>query len=671
MRRTGAALIAFASLLLAGALARDALDRWIAAADLPELAVETGAETLDAEGRLLRAHTVADGRWRLALDPAAVDPLFLRMLIAWEDRRFARHAGVDPLALLRAAGQALRHGRIVSGGSTLSMQVARLIEAGGTGRWAGKLRQMRLALALERRLGKAGIVRLYLHLAPYGGNIEGLRAASLAWLGKPPGRLTPAEAALLVALPQAPEARRPDRFPEAALAARTRVLARAAVRGVIDADAARAAEAEPLPEVRRRFPTLAPHLSDRLRAANPGAARHVTTLDAGLQARLEALAAEAVAGRGAQLSAAIMVMEHASGHILAAVGSANYLAAEREGFVDMTLAPRSPGSTLKPLVYGLAFDAGLAHPETLIEDRPMRFGSYAPENFDRRYRGEVRVREALQLSLNLPVVALADRLGPAHVVAALRRAGVSPRLPGPAGLALVLGGVGLTLEDLVTLYAAIARGGVAVAPAYVPDPPREGARLLSRRAAWYLADILAERALPGGGAAGIAWKTGTSYGHRDTWAIGFDGRHVAGVWIGRPDGTPVPGALGAEAAAPVLRQVFARLAPVPLPPPPASALLGGNAALPAPLRRFVRSAAAGGPVIAFPPDGARLSLEDAALAVKLAGGRPPFTLLANGRPVVRGLRGRRAELFPEGPGFLDLTVIDAAGHAARSRVDLR
>ena len=676
MRRAGALVLALAAGLFAAGLARDGFDRWVAATDLPPLAVETGTEVVDRAGRLLRAYTVADGRWRLAVTPEAVDSGYVAMLLAHEDRRFHDHAGVDPLALLRAGGQALRHGRVVSGGSTLTMQVARLLEESGTGRWGGKLRQIRVALALERRLTKRELLGFYLHLAPFGGNLEGVRAAALAWFGKEPGRLTPAEAALLVALPQAPVARRPDRHADSARAGRDRVLARAERAGLLDAAAIRAARAAPLPALRRPFPALAPHLADRLRAAEPGRARHATLLDAPLQAALEQLAAAAAARQGAEASAAILVMEHGTGTIRASVGSAGYLARRRDGFVDMTRAVRSPGSTLKPLVYGLAFDAGLAHPETLIDDRPARFGSYAPQNFDRRYHGTLRVRRALQMSLNLPVVRVAEALGPARLMAALRRAGATPVLEGRPGLAVALGGVGVTLEDLVRLYGAIARGGEAVAPRVRADAPAPGPtrRVLSPEAAWHLSDILAGIAPPGGGSPGIAYKTGTSYGHRDAWAIGFDGRHVVGVWIGRPDGTAAPGATGGGLAAPLLFEVFGHLgpAPVPLSPPPAATLTVPTARLPQPLRRFGGpGAGTGGPVIAFPPDGARLVAGAAPLVLRLTDGAPPFTVLADGRPVATGLHRRSAEIGAAGRGFLTLSVIDAAGRAAQSRIELR
>lgn len=682
MRRRLAALAAGLALVAGATIA---LDRWIDATRLPPLVPATSVTVTDRAGALLTAYTVADGRWRLPVAVDAVDRGYLAQLAAFEDRRFHRHAGVDPLALLRAAGQSLAAGRVVSGGSTLSMQVARLLEEGPTGTLSGKLRQARVALALERRLDKDAILGLYLTLAPYGGNLEGLRAASLAWLGKEPRRLTPAEAALLVALPQSPETRRPDRAPESARAARDRVLVRSVAAGVLSAEEAAAARTEPVPTRRRAFPGLAPHLADALIAARPGAGTVATTLDAGLQSRMEALVAERARALGPGISGALLVADHRSGAILARVGAADRLDPGRGGFVDMSRAVRSPGSTLKPLVYGLAFEAGLAHPETMLDDRPMRFGTWAPQNLDRAYLGPITARTALQASRNLPAVALLDAVGPAQLLARLRRAGVVAALPagGTPGLAIALGGLGVTLEDLVRTYAGLANGGLAPplhetprAPATVPG------RLLEPTAAWYVADILRGTPPPPNGTTGsIAWKTGTSYGHRDAWVIGFDGAYVVGVWFGRPDGAAVPGALGVEAAAPALFDAFARLgaAPVPLPPPPPGALTLATAALPAPLRSFhARGAAevAGGPEIAFPPDGARVDLglgrgEARTLAIRLGAGSPPFRWLVDGTPIAVDPFARQAEWRPDGSGFVDLAVIDASGRAARASVYLQ
>ncbi len=680
MRRAGLWLIAAATALTVAAGVRDRLDIWVAATVLPPLAVTTGAEVLARDGSLLRAFAVADGRWRL--DPGPVDAGFAAMLIAFEDRRFRSHAGVDPLALLRAAAQALRHGRVVSGGSTLTMQVARLIEEGPTGRWDGKLRQMRVALALERRLSKDQILDLYLRLAPYGGNLEGVRAASLSWFGKEPRRLTPAQAALLVAIPQSPAARRPDRAPEAARTARDRVLARAEAAGLITPADAEAARGEALPKTRRAFPALAPHLAARLHAAELLALRIDTTIDPALQRAAERLAARAVDGQGARLSAAILLADHSSGEILASVGGAEWTDDARAGFLDLTQAVRSPGSTLKPFVYAIAFDDGLAHPETLIEDTPVRFGTYAPQNFDRQFRGTVTLRAALQASLNIPAVRLTEAIGPARLVAVLGRTGAAPRLPGgQPGLAVALGGAGLTLEQLTAAYAGLAEGGRVVT---LSPRPGEGGptdrRLVGEVAAWQVGHILAEMVPPGGGTKGrIAWKTGTSYGHRDALAMGYDGRLVGGVWLGRADGTPVPGAFGGDLAAPILFELFDRAASRsrPLPPPPAATLMVATAALPQPLQRFrppgaaLAETAPGAPELTFPPDGAEVEAPSGRLLVRIRGGRGPYTVLANGTPVAIARPDPEGEIPLPGPGFVALTVIDAEGASAAASIRVR
>ncbi len=675
MTRIGLCFLALALYLTA--LGRDGFDNWVSGTEIPSLALESSVEMLDRNGQLLRAYTVADGRWRLAVTADAVDPRYIDMLIAYEDKRFRSHSGVDPIAMSRALGQALWNGRVVSGGSTLTMQVARLLEDGTTGRWQGKLRQIRLALALERRLSKDQILTLYLNRAPFGGNLEGIRAATRAYFGKEPRRLTPAEAALLVALPQSPEQRRPDRFRGNAVDARDRVLARMQRHGVIDAETAEGAKTETVPSKRAAFPALAAHLTDRMRGIE--APVHHLTLDAGLQAKLEALATRAAREAGQRLSIAMVVADHGTGEILASVGSAGYRADARAGFIDMTRAIRSPGSTLKPLVYGLAFDQSLVHPETLIEDRPTAFGTYAPQNFDGQFRGTIRIREALKLSLNIPVVKLTEAFGPARLMAHMRRAGIEPRLPGgKPGLAVALGGVGTSLRDLVQLYAAIANGGLESPLTEVAgtEPPENRRNVLSRESAWQVGTILSEIAPPPGAArTGLAYKTGTSYGHRDAWAIGFDGRHVAGVWMGRPDGTPVPGAFGGELAAPILFEAFALLKPEldRLPPPPPNTLIVGHALLPQPLKRFrtreaVFSGRDGAPELFFPPDGARVARDGLGLAVKVRDGRPPFTWMADGLPVLTQSFDRSALIDIAGPGFVTLSVVDADGRSARSRI---
>jgi penicillin-binding protein 1C len=688
----------FAAALALGltAYGRDRVADWIAATRLPILQVAVGTEVLDRNGDLLRAYTTAGGRWRLGVDLGDVDPDFVAGLIAYEDRRFYSHHGVDLRALLRAGMQAVWNGRVVSGASTLTMQVARLLEGSGTGQMAGKRRQMRLALALEAQLSKAEILQLYLNIAPYGGNLEGIRAATLAYFGKEPRRLTPAEIALLIALPQSPEARRPDRAPDAATAARARALARLVREGLISADEAAAAQREAAPRARAPFPAQAPHLSDSLRIANSGARQVQSTLDKSLQISLESLALETVSNIGAQVQIAIVVANHASGEVLASVGSAAYRADGRAGFVDMTTARRSPGSTLKPLIYGLAFDEGLGHPETLIDDRPTDFGGYRPQNFDRHFRGKLRMRSALQQSLNIPVVALTQALGPEKLLSALSRAGAQYDLPsGQAGLAIALGGIGISLHDLVQLYGGIARGGVALP--LTASPAAQGAgkgagqgrgqgrgqgtgqRLLSRAAAWQVGDILAGLPPPAGAPANrLAYKTGTSYGNRDAWAIGYDGAHVVGVWIGRPDGTPMPGALGADLAAPILFSAFARIKPqlTPQPAAPPETLLVAGDQLPEPLREFRPRGAAfdaklGAPKLIFPPDGAEVELMKSGLLLRIEGGTAPYTIMANNAPLRAGLTAPEVMISTLTAGFVTLSVIDAEGRSSQSRIRLR
>ncbi len=672
-------LFSTAAVLWLAAATRDGLADWIGTTDLPPLVAETSVEILARDGSLLRAFPVTADRWRLAVSPDAVDRDYIAMLVAYEDKRFYRHAGVDPLALLRAAVQAGLNGGVVSGGSTLTMQVARLLENSGIGRWRGKLRQIRVALALEQRLTKNQILGLYLLHAPFGSNIEGVRAASLAYFGKEPGRLTPAQSALLVALPQSPETRRPDRYPEAARLARQRVLTRLAGDHLLDADRVSAALTEPVPTVRRAVPALAPHLAERVRRDNPLAGQYRLTIDATLQTQLEKLARDAVAARGDRLSVALLVADHRTGEILASVGSAAYAEDQRQGFVDMTRALRSPGSTLKPLVYGLAFDEGLAHPETLIDDAPVAFGSYRPQNFDKTFHGTLRLRQALQLSLNIPVVMLLDALGPAKLIGAIERAGVKPVIQGgQPGLAVGLGGVGISLQDLVQIYAGLAQRGRSVTLTVTTAGPAGEQRMMTAVAAWQVGDILQGMAPPPGAPANrLAYKTGTSYGHRDAWAVGFDGGHVIGVWMGRADGTPVPGAFGGDLAAPILFEAFARLKPAlePLGPPPRAALIVSNAQLPRPLQRFrPRDAVFAGdpdaPVLTFPPDGAEVEALGGVLVAKVRAGMPPFTWLADGVPVALASRERELLLTLSGPGFVTLSVIDAKGRSARASITL-
>ena len=498
---------------------------------------------LDSDGRLLRAYTTPDGTWRFATTPEDVDPRYLAMLLAYEDRRFRHHPGVDPLSLARASWQWLRVGHVVSGGSTLTMQVARLLEP--RPRTIGsKLIEIVRALQIERRYSKDEIVAMYLTLAPMGGNLEGARAASLTYFGKMPDRLTTAQAALLVALPQSPTQRRPDVSPEIARQAAWRVLDRLAAAGAVSAKDAMEARQERLPSA--RFPSAfsAPHLADRLRQLADGGGIVRTTIDGSLQAAAENLVAREAAWLPRGARAALVVIDNRDRAVKAYVGGYDYFGPS--GQVDLASVPRSPGSALKPFIYALAFDDLIVHPETVIEDRPTRFGAYAPRNFDQGFHGDVTVREALQRSLNIPAVAVLDRVGPERFAGALADAGVMLRLPPGAerpSLPIALGGAGIRLDELTALYAALADGGQWRPPVWT-QPSQAGAprAFVSPVAAWYVTDILTSVARPAPfaqtGSAGrrIAFKTGTSYGYRDSWAIGYGRRYTIGVWIGSPMG---------------------------------------------------------------------------------------------------------------------------------------
>jgi penicillin-binding protein 1C len=675
-----------AASVAAALIAASAVAAWVASLGPPPLqqARQVSTTIVDRNGKLLRAYAMADGRWRLPVDArTGVDPGYIKLLLAYEDRRFYTHGGVDPLALGRAAFQLVSRGHIVSGGSTITMQLARLMEPWRERSVYAKLRQVVRALQIERVLNKDQILDLYLALAPFGGNLEGVRAASIAYFGKEPKRLSVAESALLVALPQSPETRRLDRYPELASTARDRVLDRMVEDGSVSVEDAAQAKATPVPRLRKPMPILAPHSADQAIATVKDADVIALTLDSSLQKVLEALARDRAIALGPNISVAIIAVDNESGDVLARIGSPDYFDERRAGQVDMTRAVRSPGSTLKPFIYGLAFEDGFVHPESLIDDRPIRFGSYAPENFDMTFQGTVPVRKALQLSLNVPAIALLDRVGSSRLSSRLKQAGANLVLPKDEapGLAMGLGGVGVTLQDLVQLYAGLARLGntrplreIMIAK----DEERDPLRLMDQVAAWQVGNVLIGTPPPENAAHHrIAFKTGTSYGYRDAWSVGFDGRLTIGVWVGRPDGAQVPGLIGRAAAAPILFDAFARTGKLPaaLPKPPKGALVASNAKLPLPLRRFrpvgelVRAGGEQAPHIQFPLNGSRIDVDRSAgaqfsaMPVRVAGGVLPMTMLVNG-VAVGEIDGRRQRLVePPGPGFARLTVIDATGAA--------
>ena len=532
---------------------------------------DAGAVVLSREGTPLRAFADRGGIWRYPVDDKQVSPLYLQALLNYEDRWFWRHGGVNPYALLRAGGQWLRNGRVVSGGSTLTMQVARIIDAparGGrnTRTVGGKIRQLWRALQLEVHLSKREILRLYLNRAPFGGTVEGVEAASWAYLGKPAMQLSHAEAALLAVLPQSPSRLRPDREAERARVARDKVLVRMERLGVWSPQDVRDARVEPVVARSLQPPRHASLLAQRLRTGDPKSARIESTIDLDLQRTLEDRVAAYFSDLPERTSAALLVIDNGTLEARAYVGSVEFADKARLGHVDMVKAWRSPGSTLKPFLYGLALDDGLIHSESLLVDAPQSFGDYRPGNFDMAFNGPIGAAEALRLSLNVPAVDLLDRVGPSRFAARLANAGIDLKWPNGASpnLAMILGGTGARLEDLVGAYAALNREGVAGRVRYQPDDPRVERRLLSPGATWIIRDTLEANPRPGSiadtfdprGRPRVAWKTGTSYGFRDAWALGSTRRYTVGVWVGRPDGTPLPGQYGAVTALPLLFEVI-------------------------------------------------------------------------------------------------------------------
>lgn len=563
------ALSALAALLFA-------LDRLY---PLPPIDSGGAAVVVAADGTPLRNYPSRDGIWRYPVTPDQVSPRYLETLLTYEDRWFYWHPGVNPVALARAGWQWATNRRIVSGGSTLTMQVARLIDPQLVGKpsrsMSAKLRQAWRAVQLEMHYSKDDILSLYLTHAPMGGIVEGVEMGSRLWLGKPARDLGPAEAAMLTALPQAPSRLRPDRHPEAAQAARDKVLDRMAELGRWTPAEVADAKIETViaPPLRARW--LAPLAAQRL-LQEAGAVRRAagrpplvtSTLDADMQASVEQMLLDRVDSLPPKVSMAVLVMDNDTLEVKAYAGSADFSDVSRYSHVDMVRGVRSPGSTLKPFLYAQALDEGLIHSESLLIDAPMSFGGYAPGNFQAAFAGPVSVAQALQRSLNVPAVDLLDRVGPVSFASAMLAGGVKLRLPAGAepNLSLILGGGGTTLEELVGAYRALARDGVSGRPRLTARQPRVESRMMSPGAAWIVRDILEGGGHPdrpfyqsGNPGRRLAWKTGTSFGFRDAWAVGVTDRWTLGVWVGRPDGTPNPGFFGANVAAPLLQDIVAAL----------------------------------------------------------------------------------------------------------------
>lgn len=668
---------------------------------------------LDQSGEILCTQLTKDEKWRLPIRLDEVPPLYIKMLIAYEDRRFYSHVGVDPIALIRAIGQWIKNGRVISGGSTITMQTVRLLRPRPR-TFLYKIEEIFQAIRLELLYSKNEILTMYLTLAPYGGNIEGLRAASIAYFQQDPGQLMPSQMALMVVIPQLPTVLRPHIYPLKAKQFRDKVLLRLKEKGVLTPNQSREAISDPIPSIRYSFPMHALHVMQYLRQNNPTQNVFKTTLNKKKQMALESLLQSEITFFESQQTAAALIIENASRHIIAYVGSADPLSEVKNGYVDMVRAIRSPGSTLKPLIYALAFEENIIHPETLIEDISTDFNGYMPTNFRDVFHGVVTIREALQQSLNIPVVQLLDQLGPGRFVDWLKQYGVTltfstkDRLP---SLPIALGGVGISLWDLSSLYCALANHGQFLPVTFVPRSQRTNAKeLVQSSASWYVTRILEDAPAPHGivdwfvtDKIPVAFKTGTSYGARDAWCIGYttgDQAYTVGVWTGRADGTPSPNQLGRKTAAPILHKIFNTILVLKkeftYPIPPAGVMTLTSAELPESLRWFrnihSKSKRSSRKTISLTQQKNNLPLriiypkneaiyflqkKDSTnntyipIGLKLQGGNPPYLLLVNGEPVHLNFNQQTALWYPTKIGFFELTILDNEGRSDTVTIRLK
>jgi penicillin-binding protein 1C len=664
-----AALVGLAVAWVRSPFPLEKLDRW-----------PRSPRVLDRHGEQMLQTVGMDDQWRIPVPLRDISPWLVKATIAVEDERFRSHPGVDPLAVLRAAGQNVAGGRIVSGASTLTMQVCRMMDDQPR-TLAAKATEALRALQLEQLRSKDEILEIYLNIAPYGGNLRGVEAASLTYFNKRAKDLSLGEAALLAGLPQAPSRLRPDRHPQAAAARRETVLRRMVELNMITprqaADAGAQAVAVVASSISRR---QAAGRHAAWMALSQRGAGGMTTLDLSLQRRVESLVAEHVRPLPQGTDAAAVIIDIHTGDLLALVGSANP-DQPRTGQVNFATARRSPGSALKPFIYAAAFETRRLNEASLVYDGPIERAGWAPQNFDRAFRGDVTVAEALRRSLNVPAILTAEAVGVGRCVGLMQAAGVA--LPADAarrgGLALAVGGVEVTLLDLTNAYATLGRGGVRQAvhiymdetlargvgpavpaieasqmPAWGPSEPvgcqpakpRPAEPALSTETCCLLSDMLSTRHRRPRGLEHVSpselpwfmWKTGTSSGRRDALAVGHNGKVAIGVWVGRASGAGDVSYVGVDAAEPLLAQLFdlPPLRQAVAPPPPESWAVVNP--LPQPVERRQTLA------ILSPRDGSQF-------------------IAIDGRAIIHP-RHNRGEGQPSPQWFLNGRLIDAA-QAAR------
>ncbi len=523
-----------------------------------------------SDGKPLRFFLPGDNHWRFPVKLGEISPKLVESVIASEDRWFYSHPGVNPLAFIRALYTNLKEGKVVSGASTIPMQIARMAEPKPRTVFS-KAEEAFRALQLKRHFEDDELLEIYLNIAPYGGNIEGVGAASYFYFGKSPRALSPDEVALLTVLPRSPSAYDPTRNPSLSKRERNRVLRQLEARGVFPKESVAGVIDKPVPGKKKPQPFLAPHFAEYAYSNISNGEGLKSTLDISVQKVAEEVARRhiGILRRGGIDNLGIVVIENGSRNLRAMVGSGSYFEKGHSGQVNFAVSRRSPGSALKPFLYAMALDEGLVIPDTYVLDVPTDFSGYVAENYDDKYRGRITLNNALILSLNAPAVRILSEVGLPDFHGLLLKGGLST-LDRPSmeyGLPLVLGAGEVTLLDLTNLYATLAEGGVH-RPVSVTSEAGQGyapTRLFSPEASYLVTEILTELKrpdMPSGTWAltvdvpEVAWKTGTSYGHRDAWSIGYSDLYTIGVWVGNPDGRGQKGISGAEHAAPILFDLF-------------------------------------------------------------------------------------------------------------------
>ncbi|MBN2679947.1 MAG: transglycosylase domain-containing protein [Acidithiobacillaceae bacterium] len=621
-----------------------AVSAWFMPPDTGVLKQE-GRIIYDRHGHVLSLFLNHQQQWAFATSPQQVSPVMRQMLIAIEDRNFAWDPGIDPFAIIRAVGQMIVAGHVVSGASTLTMQVTRMLHPAPR-TLPVKIVEALQAISLYEHYSKTAVLGMWLSLAPEGGNLQGIEAAAHAWFNQSPRTLGPAQAAFLVMLVRNPNQLNPLIHPRAALATRNQILREARRQGIISRAALERALATPLPHRLYPMPLLSPQAVSTLPSGTH------STLDASMDRPIARIAHHALQKMAPSESMAIMVVSLKTKGIRA-IYSGDWGNLQRDGFMDMTRAIRSPGSALKPFLYGLGFEAGLIRPSTNVADFPSNFGAYEPNDYNDQYMGVVTATTALRRSLNVPAVDLMAAYGPLRFAAHLRAAGAPLLLPYGANpaLPLALGGAGISMRRLLALYAGLADGGVVERLHLIAGQHRPARRLLSPYAAEEVTAIL-HRPFPFGGPGGIAWKTGTSAGNRDDWAIGYNHRYAAAVWIGQPNGAALPGDT-ALAAIPILAQVFSILPGQPITIHPETH--------PLTLQRQPMGTVL---EIASPPPGGTLTIGEP-VSIRIIGGNRPFHFLLDGRPLPSNPALRSIDWTPSVAGFYHLSVLDADGQLVK------